>query len=84
MGQSLFSCDLFVPMAQFPGQYQQRLVYTEAVALRARGEECVRLAVKAKQGALALHGTIVRVTEAESGEPVRVGPPRHRERGRAS
>ena len=78
------SCDLFVPDAEFLGDYQQQLDVTEAVAVRARGEGYVRLAEKADQDALALQGIILKVTGAESAEPVRVEPPRRRRRESAS
>ena len=78
------SCDLFVPDAEFLGEYQQQLVVTEAVAIRARGEGYVRLAEKADQDTLALHGIIRKVAVAESVEPVGVEPPRRRRRKNAS
>jgi hypothetical protein len=78
------SCDLFVPDAEFLGEYQQQLVVTEAVAIRARGEGYVRLAEKADQDTLALHGIIRKVAVAESVEPVEVEPPRRRRRKNAS
>jgi hypothetical protein len=78
------SCDLFVPDAEFLDEYQQQLVVTQAVALRARDEGYVRLAEKADQDALALHGIIRRVTEVVPAETVGVATPRRRRSKHAS
>ncbi len=78
------SCDLFVPDAEFLDEYQRQLVVTEAVALRARDEGYVRLAEKADQDALALHGIIRHVTEATPAQPVRVEVQGRRRRNHAS
>ncbi|MGC8509974.1 MAG: tyrosine-type recombinase/integrase [Acidimicrobiales bacterium] len=77
------SCDLFVPDAQFLDEYRQQLTVTEAVALRARDEGYVRLAEKADQDAVALHGIIRKVSEARSAAPVRVDAPQHRRNAHA-
>ncbi len=72
------SCDLFIPDGEFIDDYQRQLVFTEAMAVRARDEGYVRLAEKADQDAIALKGIIGRVSEAEPVAPVRVASPRHR------
>jgi integrase len=71
------SCDLFVPDVEFLDEYRQQLAVTEAVALRARDEGYVRLAEKADQDAVSLHGIIRTVSEVNAA-PVRVSSPRLR------